>query len=897
MITRRPHFRALALLVLALWFAPALAATPAGTVISNQAEARVGGVVYLSNPVETVVLPVCGVSVLPDGTPQAPGQSTNVTPGGAAYLAYQIQNTGNDNFTFDLFSLQSGASDWVPAATSIYLDGNHNAQVDPGEPRVQQLSLAAGETAWVVLEVQAPAQGSGDLLISLAASCPQGQADESNYARVSLVSGPALQVEKTFSLDQVEPGGRVHVSLVVRNVGDQSTGGEVVLSDDLSGLTGLSYVSGSAVAAKGVVEFASGSGWQAVEPAGVTAIRLRLAGLEAGETAQLDFDLRAAADAAPQTLENVAVAEGPGGPAQAAAFIEIPPRYEFHLGPGGNPRALPGGEGSNDDAQSSSLITGQPQCFAHTLENASNVTDEFTLSAAGLPDGVTAVFRTPDGAPLSLPLLLDAGTSRDFLYCLTASGETDPFTVTLTATSVATGEQNLTYDRVIRVLASSDLQLVKSASPEGTVEAGSELTYTLTVHNGLPIAVTNVTVTDVLSTFVEYVSSAPAGAYDDAAHQVSWQIASLPAGGEWQAKLVVRVKENTPDDTVVSNAFSLTADQFPVPVSSDPVENPVWTTSLLLQKEVDPSEVKIGDRLRYTLKVSNPSTAALVVTLTDTPPAHLAYVPGSGEPRDPELVEGRLVWDDLEIGAGETVTLSYQMRVLAGAPSKLVNVAEAKGVSTGGAVVASSQATASVKVVEEVFLSRKATIVGRVYLDVDKNGRYDFGRDVPLPGARLLLADGRQVLTDAYGNYAFRDLEAGVWLLSLDLATAPFPPLPQPEALGDGQRHRVSAWGLTVSDFPLEAPAGTIRAVRKTALYMGPLKLEKQLIPLGEGRFRVVLHLQSSEALPDLKVRDPLPGGDEKVFEFARFSGDKTVTYDLEGKPVMTDPQVRWRYP
>ncbi|WP_457630670.1 hypothetical protein [Oceanithermus sp.] len=893
---RAQHLR-LAALLLAMAVAAAFAATPAGTVIRNQAAALVEGETYYSNTVETTVLPVCSVSLTPSGTPANPGQATNTTAGGTAYLAYQLTNTGNDNFTFDLAEQQDATSNWTPAATAIYLDVNRNAQVDPGEQQVQQVTLDAGDSAWLVLEVVAPDQGTGDLFITPVATCPQGESDDENYGRVSIVSGPALQVEKTIAPTQARPGDVVHVTLTVRNVGDQATGAAVTLTDDLSGLGAVSYVAGSAAAPKGDVEYSDGSSWSASEPAAVSGVRLVLAGLEVGEEALLEFDLSVNDDATPQFVQNEAVAEGPGGPAQAVATLEVLPGYDLYLGPRGNPRALPGGEGSDDDRQQADLIVDQTYCFEHTLENASTAADTFTLTASGLPANVHGTFNITPTVPLPLPVHLEAGEQLDFLFCVTASELVQPFTVDLVATSEASGNSNHTYDEVSRVFPAGELVLTKAVEPQGTVTAGTELTYRLHFKNGYPVEATNIVVDDWLDGNLEYLSSSPEGEYDAVRHRVRWQMASIPAGGEWQAELRVRVKDGTPDDTLIENRFELQADQTPNTLVSNTTRTPVWSSALLLQKQVNPAAARLGDRLHYTLTISNPSTAALTVTLADKPEPHLAYIAGSASPAEPDQDDGRLIWGNLTVGAGETLTVTYDMRVLAGAPQKLVNVAVAQGVSSSGAAVASSQATASVQSVEGVFLARRATVVGRVFLDANRDGRFDPGRDVPLAGARVLLPDGRQALTDANGNYAFRDLEAGVWQILLDPRTAPFPPLPHPEALGDGYRHRVSAWGLTTSDFPLEAPAGVIKAVRRTTLFLGPLRLDKTIVPLDENRFRVVLHLQSDEALPELTVRDPLPGGGEKTFSYAEFKGDETITYELEGPPALTDPEVRWRYP
>jgi len=895
---KRAQYLRLATILLVSIITAVFAATPAGTIISNQAAALVEGETYYSNVVETVVLPICSVSVSPDGTSAEPGQVTNTTVGGTAYLAYQITNSGNDKFTFQLSLQEDATSDWTPEDGKIYLDTNRNAQLDPGERSINEVTLDAEEKAWLVVQISAPDAGSGSLYIAPVASCPTGETDENNFGQVNLVNGPALQAEKSVSPAQARPGDVVRVNLVVRNVGDEDTNDSVNLTDDLADLESMRFEPGSASAPKGSIEYFDGASWTASEPDQVEGIRLVLPGLKVGEEAILSFDLRIDSAAEPGTVLNRAVAEGPGGPAEAVTTIEILQAYELHLGPRGNPRALPGGEGSEDDRQRADLIVDQTYCFEHTLENASNAADDFYLTAYGLPDGVHGTFNITPTVPLTMPVHLEAGESVDFIFCVTANEMVDPFTVDLVARSSTSGSTNHTYDEVEHVFLAGELVLTKKVEPEGTVTAGSELVYTLHFKNDYPIDVTNVVVDDWLDERLEYVSSTPAGTYDATRHRLRWQVDNVSAGEEWEAKVTVRVKNDTPDDTLIENEFTLQADQTPNTLVSNTTKTPVWSTNLLLQKRVTPERVKLGDRLHYVLIVSNPSSSPLEVTVTDTPPAYLEYIPGSATPSEPTVKDGgQLVWGEFTIDPEGMLTFEYDMRVLPGAPEKLINVAIAQGVSTSGAAVASSRATASVRAVEEVFIARKATIVGRVYLDVNRDDHYDEQVDVPLPGARLLLPDGRQVLTDAAGNYSFRSVDAGVWLVVLDSMTAPFEPRPHPEALGDGYSHRVSAWGLTVSDFPLEGPGGIIDAIRKTTLQMGPFKVEKKVIPLGERRYRVVLHLSSAEALPDLTLRDPLPDGGEKEFKFEIFEGDKTITYDLEGEIQLTDPEVRWRYP
>jgi uncharacterized repeat protein (TIGR01451 family) len=359
----------------------------------------------------------------------------------------------------------------------------------------------------------------------------------------------------------------------------------------------------------------------------------------------------------------------------------------------------------------------------------------------------------------------------------------------------------------------------------------------------------------------------------------------------------VRVSAAAPDNATIVNRFSLRSPEIGNPLVSNSVTLRVQAAALLLEKRVEPRKVRVGDLLTYTLTAVNVGQVPLIVRLEDTPDPHLQYQAGSASPAEPTQQNGRLVWENLTLAPGARVEIRYRMRVLAGAGSELKNIVQATGDSAGGTAVASAVASATVQI-EQGALAAPHLLMGRVFLDTNRDGLYTAGLDVPLPGARVILGNGWQALTDAEGRYSFRNLTGGVWEVMLEPASAPFPPLPHPEAQGAGYRHRVRVEGLTVSDFPLERPAGLARAQRQTVLEFGPLRLSKQLLPLPEG-FRVVLVLESAESLNDLTLTDPLPGGGERVFQFAQFQGRQTLTYDLDGSlaPHLTDPQVRWRYP
>jgi hypothetical protein len=113
----------LALLVLGT----ALAMTPAGTQIQNQASAS-----YIdsagqprtttSNLVVTVVQQVYSFTITPDGTESAPGQIKAALPGGQVVFNYVVTNTGNGTDTINLSPVQ-GTADNFDLGSPTHLPG------------------------------------------------------------------------------------------------------------------------------------------------------------------------------------------------------------------------------------------------------------------------------------------------------------------------------------------------------------------------------------------------------------------------------------------------------------------------------------------------------------------------------------------------------------------------------------------------------------------------------------------------------------------------------------------------------------------------------------------------------------------------------------------------------
>ncbi len=876
----------LALLINLAW------ATPAGTVIRNQALAIVDGQTYLSNEIETVVQAVCVPSLTPGGTLSNPAQRAVVPAGGFVYFAYLLRNSGNEAFAFSLGWAQDGAP-WIPSSVRFYHDTNANARLDAGEVEIASITLAPAQEIRLILALQTPLSATGNLRISPVATCPDGTRDDDNYSLVSIGSGVALNIVKSVDTPLAREGQEISFSIRASNLGSVRAAGPIYVNDvlDTPELRDLNYVAGSASAAKGRLEYSDGSAWSPNETQ-VRGIRLVLDGLESGEEALFNFRMRVGAGALAGSRRNVATTQSASSSAQTSIELQIAAQYTHALGPIGNPQAV-----GSADQQSTQVLAGQPYCFAHTLLNSGNVTDAYTLEAMGLPSGISLSYRSRAGGSLPSPLALQPGTSLSFEACLAGlPAGTAPFEFILQARSTATGATDPTLNRVAQVLDLSQVVLRKSSQAGPTVTPGERVVYTLQIENPLPIALNHAVIEDVLDANLEWVSASDGGTYVPANRTVRWNL-TLAASSTRTLTLETRVGPNAPDNATIPNRFGLRSNTISNPLLSNTVILTVQASALLLEKRVQPAQVSVGDLLTYTITVVNVGRVALSVRLEDIPDAGLAYIQDSATPSQPTVQDRKLIWNNLTLTPGARIALSYQMRVLPGAGERLSNTALALGSTSSNSAAVSAVASAVVQLQRGVFTPPNS-LLGRVFLDADRDGKYTAGLDVPLPGARVLLSNGLQTVTDAEGRYGFRNLAGGLWEVMLEPASAPFKPLPHPEAQGDGYRHRVRVEGLTHSDFPLERPVGLARAQRETTLVFGPLTLHKKLLPLPAG-IRVVLVLESAEPLTDLTLADPLPGGGERTFQFAQFQGRQTLTYDLDGPltPHLTDPQVRWRYP
>ncbi|MGB0907990.1 MAG: DUF7507 domain-containing protein [Maricaulaceae bacterium] len=225
------------------------------------------------------------------------------------------------------------------------------------------------------------------------------------------------------------------------------------------------------------------------------------------------------------------------------------------------------------------------------------------------------------------------------------------------------------------------------------------------------------------------------------------------------------------------------------------------TTQLSVMKTAQPRTVQIGDPVRYTITVANPSGSDMTdMRIVDRIPAGFAYVPNSAvisDATDSTAVEpdasisGLLTWPVSalnaapldEISSGEALTVT--MNLIAG-PNVAFGAHENKAyVEDSITGDRSLIASAVVDYIPEPSFDC-TPVIGRVYDDVNHNGYPDDG-EPGLPAVRLVTINGDIITTDEYGRYhipcaIIAHSERGSnFLLKADTRTLPLGYLPTTE--------------------------------------------------------------------------------------------------------------------
>lgn len=233
--------------------------TPAGTQIRNRASATyedLSGNTYtaLSNEVVTIVLPVYGISILPDDSgetpPVTPALTQNVLGGQTVFYSYTLSNTGNDNDSFSLIPLLDAANTTMTLAladVTIYHDVNSNGVVDGGEPAISSGGaagiigpVAAGASVNLIVSYAVPGTAAAGELAYVGVegtSVADGaQVDTRNYHETTVVDDAVMSANLNAAPALVYDGDQITYTFNGSNTGTNSANGVNVASVALTGV-------------------------------------------------------------------------------------------------------------------------------------------------------------------------------------------------------------------------------------------------------------------------------------------------------------------------------------------------------------------------------------------------------------------------------------------------------------------------------------------------------------------------------------------------------------------------------------------------------------------------------------------------------------------------------------
>lgn len=586
--------------------------------------------------------------------------SANVVAGQAYSYDLEIVNHGPDD-------VQSGgqihATFFVPAGASITADPSGNGWAcvpDSGYPLSSGTSITCSAPALAngatsnTLTIPAVANIDGSIASAFTASAtkpngdlmPDGNNDnDTDNVAVAASPGSDVAITKTGTPNPVALNEEITFTLTPRfngGIAPGSSGGDIVVTDTLG--AGLTYVPGSV----------NGSNYWDCSVVGqvITCTRDEYTG--GNHTNMPQITLRAIATDS-GTLENT-------------ADISIPETDPY---PGNNSTSINISSSNSADLSVSKTASLNPvvpgQDFNYNIRVRNHgllavaagqtikVTDSIPagVSVTAAPTGpgwsCASSVTLPASGPLDItctrsgPLARNANTPLITIPVqLNAAGAvTNTASVDLSGDGPVDENSNNDTGNVV-VTASvteADLQITKSAS--GTVDAGEDLTYTITVTNNGPAESTNVIMTDRLTGLINNGGlqsiTAPAGAScspstlpaNGTSQNVSCNLGTLTNGQSAIVTITVRpsiaTTGNRRNTALVSSEDIGDPDRSNNSAVADSEVTAV--VDLVVSKSGTPNPVPANAPLTYIATVRNdgPSTAQ-AVELTDILPAGATFI-------------------------------------------------------------------------------------------------------------------------------------------------------------------------------------------------------------------------------------------------------------------------------
>jgi len=494
----------------------------------------------------------------------------------AVTYTYRVTNPGDDS----LSDVAVGDDKCAPVTGPTEVSGNGDDALDPGEVWEYTCSTTLGADTTNMTTVTGTSALSGTVT-------------HTDTASVDVIN-PDITLVKTAAPTIIYAGDRVTYTYQVTNPGDDSLSDVEVSDDKCAPVTGPFEV--------------SGNGDDALDP---------------GE----DWEYTCSTTLVTDTTNTATVTgtDSLGGTvtAQDAATVQVEPAVDLAVIKTSDPGPVIAGKS----------LTYTLAITNHGPSNATGVTLTDTL-----PAEVGFSSTAPGCAYDSIEhhVTCDRGPLVD--------GQTDTVVIVVTVPPSTTGALsnraevsgdqhernpgNNTTTQGTDVEAEADLVVAKEALT--TVDAGAQMTYTLTITNYGPSYASGVTLTDTMPAEVNFVSSSPA--LPTCAHLdglVACDLGTLTVGETATAVVVVDVTSPLTNGTILTNIATVdadTADPKPEDNTAQAATTVRSAPNLSISKIDDEDPVPAGGNLHYTIAISNTGNEnATGVTLVETYDANVAF--------------------------------------------------------------------------------------------------------------------------------------------------------------------------------------------------------------------------------------------------------------------------------
>ncbi|MEL7978094.1 CshA/CshB family fibrillar adhesin-related protein [Isoptericola sp. F-RaC21] len=645
-----------------------------------------------ANPDCGTVTPVRALQITKTAEPDG-----NVAPGDTVAYTVTVENTGGADYTAE--DLATFDDDLTEVLDDAVYNGDEAAdvgEVSYEEPTLSwQGPLAAGQTATITYSVTVndPVSGDGTLTNAVVgpdeSNCDEGTED--GCGTVTPVR--ALEIAKTADPSgEVLPGDTVTYTVTVENTGgaDYTTDDPATFTDDLSEVLDDATYNDDASPSAGAVSYA--------EP------ELSWSGaLAAGDTATITYSVTVNDPVSGDgTLTNAVVGPEestcPPGSDDPDCSTEVPVRA-LHL-----EKTSDGAAGARPgDTVTYTITATNTGQVAYTEDDPATFDDDLTevLDDAAWNDDATASsgdvsFAEPT---LSWSGALEPGETATITYSVTvndpATGDGELFNVVVGPEESNCTDPDSQDPDCVEPDPVKDLEILKTADPEGPVDVGDTVTYTVEVTNTGSADYTAedpASFTDDLTNVLDDAAynddaAADTGAVSYAEPELSWS-GPLPVGETATVTYSVTVNDPLSGDGTLANAvlgpqesncpvvmptgggMAASGVSTAIPEMPDGCQVITPVRAFEVSKTVDVTEADPGDVVTYTVTVTSTGAAPY----TDDEPA--GFTDDLSEVLDDATPEGEPTASAGELGftapilqwrgpldVDGTVTVTYALRI------------------------------------------------------------------------------------------------------------------------------------------------------------------------------------------------------------------------------------------